>query len=96
VLLALTTLYLVSVGTEIVHQGKRRMVDPHWFRGNSYLRIGWQAIKHALALTKGWELIQRLALSPVPDPEPSISSWTQFCALPPIRLKVTFYRYQAH
>lgn len=91
--LALTTLYLVSVGTEIVQQGKRRVIDPHWFRGNSYLRIGWQAIKHALA--KGWELIQRLVLSPLPDPEPSISSWTQFCALPPIRLKITFFRYQA-
>jgi hypothetical protein len=31
--LAMTTLYLVSVGTSVVQQGKRRLVDPHWFRG---------------------------------------------------------------
>jgi hypothetical protein len=30
--LAITTLYLVSVGTSVVQQGKRRLVDPHWFR----------------------------------------------------------------
>lgn len=91
--LALTTLYLVSVGTEMVQQEKRRLVDPHWFRGNSYLRIGWQTVKHAL--TKGWPLPQRFALSPLPDPEPSISSRTQFFALPNIRLKITFFRYEA-
>lgn len=91
--LALTTLYLVSVGTELVHHEKRRWVDPHWFRGNSYLRLGWQTVKHAL--TKGWPLLQRLALSPLPDPEPSIASRSQFFALPVIRLKVTFFRYEA-
>jgi hypothetical protein len=40
--LAMTTLYLVSVGTAVVQQGKRRWVDPHWFRGTSYLKIGWK------------------------------------------------------
>lgn len=90
--LALTTLYLVSVGTEIVRQGKRSLIDPHWFRGNSYFRIGWQAIKHALA--KGWALFPHLVLSPLPDPEPSISSRTHFSSLPPLRLKVTFFRYE--
>jgi DDE family transposase len=39
--LAITTLYLVSLGTSVVKQGKRRLVDPHWFRGASYLKIGW-------------------------------------------------------
>jgi len=34
--LAMTTLYLVSVGTEVVQQGKRRLVDPHGLRGLSY------------------------------------------------------------
>jgi hypothetical protein len=38
--LAITTLYLVSLGTAVVKQGKRRLVDPHWFRGASYLKIG--------------------------------------------------------
>src|SRR5256885_2528150 len=33
--LAITTLYLVSVGTLVVKKGKRRLVDPHWFRGAS-------------------------------------------------------------
>ena len=33
--LAMTTLYLVSVGTDVVKRGKRRLVDPHWFRGSS-------------------------------------------------------------
>ena len=39
--LAITTLSLVSVGTAGVQQGKRRLVDPHGFRGASYLKIGW-------------------------------------------------------
>jgi hypothetical protein len=33
--LAITTLYLVAQGTEVVTQGKRRWVDPPWFRGQS-------------------------------------------------------------
>ena len=41
-------------------EGKRRFrfVDPHWFRGNSYLKLGWNWIK--AALVKGWELLSRL------------------------------------
>ncbi len=38
--LAMTTLSLGSVGTEVVKRGKRRWVDPHWFRGSSYVKIG--------------------------------------------------------
>ena len=41
----MATLFLVSTGTQIVAEGKRRSVDPHWFRGISYLRIGWQWVK---------------------------------------------------
>src|SRR6266850_1428442 len=33
--LAITTLSLVSGGTAVVQQGTRRLVDPHWFRGAS-------------------------------------------------------------
>ncbi len=40
--LATATLYLVSTGTAVVEMGKRRWVDPHWFRGLSYLQIGWR------------------------------------------------------
>ena len=39
--LGITTLYLVSQGVEVRNQGKRRWVDLHWFRGQSYLKIGW-------------------------------------------------------
>jgi hypothetical protein len=74
--LAVATLYLVAQGTEVVARGKRRWVDPHWFRGNSYLRIGWQWIK--TALYRGLELITYVRLSGEPDPEPSRASNRQF------------------
>jgi hypothetical protein len=56
--LAITTLYLVAQGTEVVQQGKRRWVDPHWFRGQSYLKIGWHWV--ALALSRGYTLVTQL------------------------------------
>lgn len=48
-ILATATLYLVSTGTAIVEMGKRRWVDPHWFRSPSYLQIGWRWVKRTLA-----------------------------------------------
>lgn len=74
-LLAMTTLYLVSQGTAVVQRGKRRLVDPHWFRGASYLKIGWQWV--AYALCRGYELISRVYLSSEGDPEPAIASRKQ-------------------
>jgi hypothetical protein len=74
--LAITTLYLVSQGTEVVKQGKRRLVDPHWFRGQSYLKIGWHWVK--LALTRGYELITHVYLSSEGDPEPAMASKRQY------------------
>ena len=73
--LAITTLYLVSQGTEVVRQGKRRLVDPHWFRGQSYLKIGWNWVK--LALTRGYDLITGVHLSSACDPEPAMASKRQ-------------------
>jgi len=73
--LALTTLYLVAQGTQVVQTNKRRWVDPHWFRGNSYLRLGWQWVKTALA--RGWPLFAKLHLSGTPDPDPSRASTAQ-------------------
>ena len=73
--LAMTTLYLVSVGTSVVQQGKRRLVDPHWFRGASYLKIGWQWVQYAL--TRCYTLITTVYLSSEPDPEPAIASKKQ-------------------
>jgi len=74
--LAVATLYLVTQGTEVVAQGQRRRIDPHWFRGNSYLRIGWQWVKTALC--RGWELVTRVYLEGSPDPEPARASNVQF------------------
>jgi hypothetical protein len=70
--LAMTTLYLVTQGTEVVKQGKRRWVDPHWVRGQSYLKIGWNWVK--LALSKGLDLITTVHLSSACDPEPAMAS----------------------
>jgi hypothetical protein len=84
--LAVTTLYLVVQGTQVVAHHQRRWVDPHWLRGNSYLRIGWQWVKTALA--RGWALFATLHLSGAPDPEPTRASASQ--SAPP--LPVTFTR----
>jgi len=73
--LAITTLYLVSVGTSVVQQGKRRLVDPHWFRGASYLKIGWHWVQYAL--TQCYELITTVYLRSEPDPEPAMASKKQ-------------------
>lgn len=73
--LAMATLYLVSLGTDVVKQGKRRLVDPHWFRGSSYLKIGWMWV--AYALTRGYELFASVSLSSEVDPEPAMASKRQ-------------------
>jgi hypothetical protein len=89
--LAMTTLFLVSQGTVVVEQGKRRLVDPHWYRGNSYLKIGWKWVNRALS--KGWDLITRLYLSGAPDPEPAMASRKQHAkrALPTLKSSFTDY-----
>jgi hypothetical protein len=73
--LAMTTLYLVALGTSVVKQGKRRLVDPHWFRGSSYLKIGWKWVTYALI--RGYELSTSAYLSSEPDPEPAMASKKQ-------------------
>jgi hypothetical protein len=73
--LAITTLYLVAQGAEVVTQDKRRWVDAHWCRGRSYLKIGWGWVK--LALSRGYELITSLHLPAEADPSPAMASKTQ-------------------
>jgi hypothetical protein len=73
--LAMTTLSLVSVGTAVVQQGKRRLVDPHGFRGLSYLKIGWKWVSYALS--RGYELISSVYLSSACDPAPAMASKKQ-------------------
>lgn len=75
VVLAMTTLYLVSQGTSVVQRGTRRLVDPHWFRGTSYLKIGWKWVRYALS--RGYELISSVYLSSACDPEPAMASKKQ-------------------
>lgn len=86
--LAITTLYLLAQGTEVVAQNQRRQVDPHWFRGLSYLKIGWRWVKHAL--TKRLPLISTLRLSGEPDPEPAMASKQQFRKQLPLRFTISF------
>ena len=74
--LAMTTLYLVAQGVDVVAQGKRRWVDPHWERGSSYLKIGWSWVRKALVTTR-CSLLTHLRLPGEPDPEPAISSRQQ-------------------
>jgi hypothetical protein len=73
--LAMTTLYLVSLGTSVVKQGNRRLVDPHWFRGTSYLKIGWKWVSYALS--RGYALTTSVSLSSERDPEPATASKKQ-------------------
>lgn len=87
--LAVTTLYLVAQGTQVVANEKRRWVDPHWFRGNSYLRIGWRWVQTALA--RGWALFRTLGLSGAPDPEPAKASQAQSEKAPPVTFTQTFF-----
>jgi len=89
--LAITTLYLVVQGTEVVKQQQRRWVDAHWFRGNSYLKIGWQWVKRALS--HGWPLLTKLRLYGEPDPEPARASRNQYVRNPGPAFKVKFVNY---
>ena len=73
--MAVATLVLVCQGVAVVAAGKRRQVDPHWFRGYSYARIGWHWIRRATA--RGETLIGRLALLTAHDPEPAQASRRQ-------------------
>ncbi len=73
--LAITTLYLSASGTDVAEYGERRWIDPHWFRGSSYLKIGWRWIRQCLV--HGFYLPTDLRLSDTPDPQPAIASRRQ-------------------
>jgi hypothetical protein len=87
--LAMTTRYLVSQGTEVVKQGQRRCVDPHWLRGQSYLKSGWNWVK--LALSRGYELVTRLHVSAEADPEPAMASKRQALKQPQLFIAREFH-----
>ena len=66
--LGVTMLLLVSEGTQVVKNGLRQVVDPHWARGLSYLKIGWRWVQKAVAV--GAAIFERIALVGGDDPEP--------------------------
>jgi hypothetical protein len=74
-LLAIATLYVTAQGVDVVESGKRRWVDTHWFRGNSYFRIGWEWIK--AASMNRWALIRSIVLKGNEDPMPAKASHRQ-------------------
>lgn len=73
--LALATLYVTAQGLDVVHSRRRRWVDPHWFRGNSYFRLGLEWIRSALL--QGWPLVRRVAFLTNSDPDPAMASRSQ-------------------
>lgn len=73
--MAVATLLLTVQGQQVVATGKRRWVDAHWQRGNSYLRIGWNWLKGVLH--QGWRLFLTISLNGCADPEPASASKKQ-------------------
>jgi len=88
-ILASSTLYLVSSGTAVVAMGYHRLMDAHWIRGLSYFQIGWRWVKYSL--THGKRLLSFLWFEPGPDPELAFASKQQaaipIAALDSIRLE---------
>jgi hypothetical protein len=66
--LGVSMLLLVSEGTQVVTSGLRQIVDPHWARGLSYLKIGWRWVRRAVAV--GVTIFERIALVGGDDPAP--------------------------
>jgi hypothetical protein len=60
---------------DVVASGRRRWVNPHWFRGNSYFRIGIDWVK--TALETGWRLIRWVVLTGNSDPQLAMDSRKQ-------------------
>jgi hypothetical protein len=73
--MAVATLLLTVQGQQVVAAGKRRWVDAHWQRGNSYLRIGWNWLKGVLH--QDWRLFRTLSLHGHADPDPAFASKKQ-------------------
>lgn len=73
--LAVATLYLISIGTAVAALNRRHLVDTHWHRGLSYLQIGWRYLSRTLA--SGGRFLTCLWLDPEPDPEPVYASQRQ-------------------
>jgi hypothetical protein len=73
--LAVATLLLTVQGQQVVATGKRRWVDSHWQRGNSYFRMGWNWVMGCLH--QDWRLFPPISLRGQADPAPAIASKKQ-------------------
>jgi hypothetical protein len=73
--IALTMLFLILQGVQVVNSGNCRRVDPHWQRDMSYLILGWNWIR--LRLTKHWQIQVCLLLPNARDPQPAMASVKQ-------------------
>lgn len=72
--MAIAMLILVSQGTHVVKDGKRRIVDSHYFRGLSYLNIGLKWFRRWFSEDYRCVPYRRLQLVHGPDPEPCRAS----------------------
>jgi len=73
--IALTMLFLILQGTQVVATGQRRLVDTHWQRGMSYLKLGWNWIRRAITQQSHIQVYR--FLSSQSDPQPAIASKRQ-------------------
>ena len=71
-IVAIATLFVTAQGIQVVTDNKRRWVDTHWSRGNSYFRIGWDWLK--TAVMTGWHIICRVSFSSNRDADPVVVS----------------------
>ncbi len=70
--LAVATLYLTAQRLAVVEADEHRLVDTHWLRGNSYLRIGWDWIRRATIVPK--QLIAQVRFQGSFDTDPVVPS----------------------
>ena len=70
--IAMTTLFLTAQGLAVTDSGYRRFVAPHWLRGLSYLKIGWNWAHSAL--TKNWDFFSSYFFASNTDLDPAIAS----------------------
>jgi len=69
---AVTAVFLIQQGCEVVDMGRRREVDPHWFRGLSYMKIGMNWVNRVLS--NGGRLACTIKSYSCFDPEPAKAS----------------------
>lgn len=78
--LVIVMLLLVAEGTRVVQSGWRRVVDGHWFRGLSYLQLGWRYVRYALVHGKDFLVGLNLLGGVDPDPSRKKKSWLDLVA----------------